>query len=280
MPELPEVENTRRYLLQAGLPGRTFTDVQIGWARSVKRPPVEEFVLGGRGSQAQDVQRRGKYILVSLSKDELPDDPTLILHLGMTGGLRIHPRSRPLPPLLRHTFALDDGRELRFLDPRKFGHLWLVADPQNVLSLLGPEPLDSDFTAEKLAQALAGRNAPIKALLLEQSIVAGLGNLYTDESIYLAGIHPMRPAADLSNEEISRLRDGIINALTTAVAQYDQRRIEAWPDPPFALSPWTIPRRSGEPCPKCGTPVQLIRVRGRSTHFCPKCQPAGVRLVS
>lgn len=279
MPELPEVENTRRYLLQAGLPGRTFTDVQIGWVRSVKRPSVEEFVLGVMGGQVQDVQRRGKYILVPLSKDGQPDDPTLILHLGMTGGLRIHPRSRPLPPMLRHSFALDDGSELRFLDPRKFGHLWLVADPRNVLSLLGPEPLDDEFTAEKLAQALAGRNAPIKALLLEQSIVAGLGNLYADESLYLAGIHPMRPAAGLSVGEISRLRDSIINALTTAVAQYDQSRIEAWPEPPFALSPWTIPRRSGEPCPRCGTPVELIRVRGRSTYFCPQCQLPGGRLV-
>jgi formamidopyrimidine-DNA glycosylase len=279
MPELPEVENTRRYLLQAGLPGRTFTKVQIGWARSVKKPSIEEFVLGVTGGQAQDVKRRGKYILVPLSKNGLPGDHTLILHLGMTGGLRIHPKSRHLPPMLRHSFALDDGRELRFLDPRKFGHLWLVADPQNALSFLGPEPLDGDFTAEKLAQALAGRNAPIKALLLEQSIVAGLGNLYADESLYLAGIHPMRPAADLSPEEISRLRDGIVSALTTAVAEYDQSRIEAWPDPPFALSPWTIPRRSGEPCPRCETPVKLVRVRGRSTYFCPQCQPADLRLI-
>jgi formamidopyrimidine-DNA glycosylase len=279
MPELPEVENTRRYLLQAGLPGCTFTDIQIGWAASVKRPSVEEFVLGVRGGQVQDVQRRGKYILVPLSKDGLSDDPTLILHLGMTGGLRIHPKSRPLPPMLRHSFTLDDGRELRFLDPRKFGHLWLVPGPQNVLSLLGPEPLDRDFTAEKLAKMLAGRNAPIKALLLEQTIMAGLGNLYADESLYLAGIHPMRSAADLSTEEISRLRDGVISALTTALAQYDQSRIEDWPDPPFALSPWTISRRSGELCPNCGTLVELIRVRGRSTYFCPQCQPGSVRLV-
>jgi formamidopyrimidine-DNA glycosylase len=280
MPELPEVENTRRYLIQAGLPGRTFTDAQVGWARSVKRPSVEEFVLGVRGGQVQDVKRRGKYILVPLSRDGLPGGSTLILHLGMTGGLRIHSKSRPLPPMLRHSFTLDDGRELRFLDPRKFGNLWLVADPQSVLSLLGPEPLDDGFTSERLSQALAGRNTPLKALLLEQSVIAGLGNLYADESLCLAGLHPMRSAASLSNEEISRLRDAIIDALTNAVAQYDQSRIEAWLDPPFALSPWSIPRHSGEPCPKCGTPVQLIRVRGRSTYFCPQCQPADLSLIS
>jgi formamidopyrimidine-DNA glycosylase len=268
MPELPEVENTRRYLIKAGLPSRRFKRVNIGWSKSVKHPSLEDFVLGVTGKRVESVQRRGKYILLSLDTQE-----TLIFHLGMTGGLRIHPKSLPAPPLVRHTLALDDGRELRFVDPRKFGHLWLADDPGKVVGSLGPEPLDDSFTPEALAQALGRRSVPIKALLLEQSAIAGLGNLYADESLFLAGIYPERLASDLSSEEVGHLRDAIVRALSYAVAEYDQARKTAWPDPPFALSPWTIPRRIGGPCPKCGGIVEMIRVRGRTTYYCPECQP-------
>ena len=190
MPELPEVENTRRYLVQAGLPGRTFTDADIGWANSVKRPALEDFLLELPGSRIQAVQRRAKYILLPLDTGF-----TLILHLGMTGGLRLQPTSDPSDPMVRHRFSLKDGWELRFLDSRKFAKLWLVSEPASVLPTLGPEPLSEDFTPEALASGLARRHLPIKALLLEQSVVSGLGNLYVDESLYLAGIHPLRPAA-------------------------------------------------------------------------------------
>ena len=272
MPELPEVENTRRYLIQAGLPGRTITGATIGWAKTVKQPSLEDFVLGVRDRRVADVKRRGKYILLPLQGGDSTNPDTLMLHLGMTGGLRVQPQSQPVPPMVRHSFPLDDGRELRFIDPRKFGHLWLVADPDQVLARLGPEPLDPSFTPEALALALDSRNAPIKALLLEQSVVAGMGNLYADESLYLAGIHPLRPTSDLSSEEVSRLRDGIVAALSSAVAQYDQSRADNWPDPPMGLSTWTIPRISGDPCPRCGTPIANIRIRARSTYYCPHCQ--------
>ena len=201
----------------------------------------------------------------------------MILHLGMTGGLRVHPQSQPPPPMVRHTFSLDDGRELRFIDPRKFGHLWLTADPEQVLPTLGPDPLDAGFTPESLASLLEGRNAPIKALLLEQSVVAGMGNLYADESLHLAGIHPLRLAGGLSGEEVSRLRDGIVAALASAVSQYDRSRADNWPEPPMGLSTWTIPRTAGEPCPRCGTAVVNIRVRARGTYYCPHCQPTDSR---
>ena len=272
MPELPEVENARRCLLQAQLPGCTFTGANIGWAKTVKKPGLEEFVLGLRGGRVEAVHRRAKYILLPLNVEDRKTGPTLILHLGMSGGLRVEPASKPEPPMVRHSFPLDDGRELRFVDGRKFGKLWLVDDPQEVLPLLSPDPLDDGFTAEALAHALAGRSAPIKALLLEQSIAAGLGNLYADESLFLAGIHPLRPASGLSSDEVARLRQSIVDALTFGVAVYDQSRVDNWPDPPRALTAWTIPRSPGEACPRCESPMAVTRVRARSTWFCPGCQ--------
>jgi formamidopyrimidine-DNA glycosylase len=267
MPELPEVENMRRYLVQAGLPGRTITGFRTGWPKSVRKPALEKFVLGLSGRRVEAVHRRAKYLLFPLNTGSV-----LILHLGMTGGLRLQDRAQPAHPMVHHVFFLDDGRELRFQDGRKFGKLWLVQNASEVLPTLGPEPLGEDFTPQALGQALAGRNAPVKALLLEQSIVAGMGNLYADESLYLAGIHPLRPASGLSDADVSRLRDAIVAALTSAVAQYDRGRAEGWPEPPLGLEAWTISRQPGAPCPRCGSPISGIRVRGRSTYFCPQCQ--------
>ena len=272
MPELPEVENARRCLLQAELPGRTFTGANIGWANAVKKPGLEDFVLGLRGGRVQAANRRGKYILLPLEGRDWPAERTLILHLGMTGGLSVQPQTQAAHSMVRHSFPLDDGRELRFQDGRKFGKLWLVDDPQEVLPPLSPDPLEKDFTFEYLAQALAGRSAPIKALLLEQSIAAGLGNLYADESLYLSGIHPLRQGSGLSAEEVGRLRASMVNALTAAVAIYTQSRIDNWPYPPRALDTWTIPRQNGDSCPRCHGPMEVTRIRARSTWFCPKCQ--------
>ena len=208
MPELPEVENTRRYLEEIGLPGRTFSGVSIGWARSVRTPALEDFVLGIPNRRIMEIRRRGKYLVLPLTESDFDPAADLILHLGMTGGLRVHPRAQPAPPMVRHTFFLEDDRELRFIDPRKFGHLWLVPDWEDALPPFGPEPLDDSFTSQALAKILNARHAPIKALLLEQSVVAGLGNLYADEALFLAGIHPLRPADGLSGDEISKLRKG------------------------------------------------------------------------
>ncbi len=272
MPELPEVENTRRYLVDAGLPGRTFTGANVTWAKTVKKPSLEAFVSGLKGGTVQGAHRRAKYILLPLSRGDSRTAPTLIIHLGMTGGLRVQQPSHPPHPMLRHTFPLDDGSELRFIDGRKFGKLWLVNDPKEVFPTLGPEPLDDGFTLEGLVLSLKGRNAPVKALLLEQSIVAGMGNIYADESLHLAGIHPMQPASELSTDDILRLRDSIVATLTRAVQIYEQSRNEGWPDPPMALDAWSIPRKAGAPCPRCGGPVSVMRVRGRGTCFCPNCQ--------
>ena len=270
MPELPEVENARRILVRAGLPGKTIVDAHVSWAPTVKTPPLEDFVLGLRSRQVLEVRRRGKYILLPLDSKE-----TFIIHLGMTGGLSVQSASREVDPMVRHTFTLDDGRLLWFRDPRKFGHLWLTADLSETLPPLGPEPLSSDFTAESLAEKLRSRNAPIKALLLEQSVVAGLGNLYVDESLFHSGIHPGRNSGSIIADEISRLRDSIVEVLKAAITLYDKARDELWPDPPSAMHTWTIPRLEGEPCPRCDTPIAGLRIRGRGTFFCPHCQEEG-----
>ena len=272
MPELPEVENTRRYLVDAGLPGRTFTGAEIGWSNTVRLPSVDAFVSGIKGGRVRDVKRRGKYILIPLSRGGSRAAPTLIIHLGMTGGLRVQHASQTAHPMVRHTFTLDDSSQLRFIDARKFGKLWLADDPNEVLPVLGPEPLADGFTLEGLALSFKGRNAPVKAILLEQSIVAGMGNIYADESLFLAGIHPLRPASELSVEDILRLKDSIVVALTQAVQEYEQSRNEGWPDPPMALNAWSMPRKDGAPCPHCDGPVSVIRVRSRGTCFCPQCQ--------
>ncbi|MDE2939566.1 MAG: DNA-formamidopyrimidine glycosylase [Chloroflexota bacterium] len=268
MPELPEVENARRILLRAELPGRSITRANVGWAPTVKLPSLEDFVLGLPLKQILSVNRRGKYILLPLDSDE-----TFIIHLGMTGGVSVQPSDREVDPMVRHTFSLDDGRVLWFRDSRKFGHLWLTSDLPSTLPPLGPEPLSDDLTVDYLSARFRDRNAPAKALLLEQSVVAGLGNLYVDESLFQAHINPTRKAGGLTTAELESLKDCIVNSLTIAIAIYDRARDEHWPDPPSALHTWTVPRTEGEPCPKCGTPIVALRVRARGTFLCPSCQP-------
>ncbi len=268
MPELPEVENTRQYLIRSGLAGRRLGAPEITWAKTVRAPSVGEFIEGVAGRRVADLRRRGKYLIASLD-----DDQFLVLHLGMTGSLRIHDAQSEPPPMVRHTFPLDDGREMRFIDPRKFGHLWLLSDPSGAMRKMGPEPLEPAFTVAVLAELLGSRKAPMKAILLDQSVVAGLGNLYADEALFLSGIHPERAANDLNDDETRALHAAIVQALSHSVAAYSAAREAEWPDPPVALSPWSIPRSADEPCPRCSGAVAMIRVRGRSSWHCPACQP-------
>ena len=240
----------------------------MGWAPTVKLPSLEDFVLGLHSRRVEEIGRRGKYLLLPLDSGE-----TFIIHLGMTGGLSVQPAPREPDPMVRHTFSLDDGRVLWFRDPRKFGHLWLVTDVREALPQLGPEPLSEDFTVESLADKFRGKGAPVKALLLEQSVAAGLGNLYVDESLYRSGIHPARQAGSLNSGEVARLRDSIVSTLESAFSIYDRARDEHWPEPPSALHTWSIPRKEGEPCPRCGGSIATLRVRARGTFFCPACQP-------
>ncbi len=269
MPELPEVESVRRSLLRSGLAGRTITRAEIGWANTVKHPSAEELSASLAGRTVEAVERRAKYLLFPLKG--MPN-ATFAAHLGMTGNLVVQPQEQPPHPMTRHTFALDDGRELRFVDGRKFGKLWLADDLAKILPLLGPEPLEGDFTTEWLADSLAKRNAPVKALLLEQSIAAGVGNIYADEALFLSGIRPDRQASDLSADEVVRLRQGIIDCINAGFAVYDRARDARWPEPPEPMGTWSHPRDAITPCPNCGGKMQSTRIRARGTWFCPRCQ--------
>ena len=269
MPELPEVESVRRSLLRSGLAGRTITSAEIGWAKTVKHPSADEFAASLAGRTVEDVGRRAKYLLFPLAGQP---EATFVAHLGMTGNLVVQPGEQEQHPMTRHVFALDDGRELRFVDGRKFGRLWLADDLGKILPPLGPEPLGDEFTTEWLADSLAKRNAPVKALLLDQSIAAGIGNIYADEALFLSGIRPDRPASELSADEMVRLRQGIIDCLNAGFAVYDRARDLRWPEPPEPMGTWSHPRDAGTPCPNCGGEITSTRIRARGTWFCQGCQ--------
>ncbi len=273
MPELPEVETVLR-TLEPRLHGRAVQDVRCTWPRLIETPALPEFQAGLMGRRFCTFRRRGKYMLFGLD-----DGQTLVVHLRMTGDLRLWPRERAADtPPDKHThliLTLDGGDELRYRDPRKFGRFWLVPDPDLVVGKLGPEPLDPAFTPQDLARRLAGRRAPIKALLLDQRILAGVGNIYADEALFRAGIDPRRPAGSLQAEEVAALHAALREVLAQAVqARGSSLRDYAPPDgtPGTYQEQHQVFRRTGQPCPRCGTPIQRVTVAQRSTHFCPVCQ--------
>ena len=271
MPELPEVETIRRDLLPR-LVGRTVIEVWLSpnAPKLVRRPSPQELAAGLRGRRIEEIARRGKYLLFLLD-----DGRTWIVHLRMTGGLVWRRPSEPQDPYVRARFVLEDGHELRFRDPRKLGEMWLVEDPQEVVGKLGPEPLAEGFTPEALGARLAERRAPVKAVLLDQTALAGLGNIYADEALFAAGVHPRRPAASLSLQEGLRLHRAIGQVLAQALA-YRGTSFRFYVDAQGQKGEHQLHvqvfRRTGQPCYACGTPIERIKVGGRSTHFCPGCQ--------
>ncbi|MGC8838296.1 MAG: bifunctional DNA-formamidopyrimidine glycosylase/DNA-(apurinic or apyrimidinic site) lyase [Anaerolineae bacterium] len=269
MPELPEVENVAR-MLRPAVVGRQVVEARVLWPRSIARPTPEAFCQEVVGREVLSVARRGKVLTLGLTGGRW-----LLVHLRMSGRLLLERVGEPAPVHLRVALGLDDDRELRFVDPRKFGRLWLVGDPEEVLGGLGPEPLDVAFTVEALRARLAGRQARIKPLLLDQRFLAGIGNIYADEALFLAGVHPCRPAASLTEEEVGRLHMALREVLEAAILDGGTtlsayRRPDGSPGEHQALL--RVFRRAGEPCPRCGTPVVRARVGGRGTYFCPRCQ--------
>lgn len=277
MPELPEVETVASDL-RGQITGRRFTEPHILWPRTLAAP--DEAALAERlaGRAVIDVGRRGKYLLIHLS-----DGQTLIVHLRMTGGLSVAPGDSPLleDKHARAWFGLAgiggaDGDALVFTDARKFGRIWLVHDIAEVTGKLGPEPLAWDLTQEAFAARLRRRKVAIKALLLDQTAVAGVGNIYADEALFRAGIHPLRKAATLTDEELSRLYDSLREVLREAI---DKRGtlLRDYRTPygvdGYFRSHLRVYGRRGQPCSNCGGPIERIRVTQRSTHFCPRCQP-------
>lgn len=271
MPELPEVEYVARQL-RAELVGRSIVQAEVLWARTIAGLTPEDFAARIAGQRVTGIDRRGKYLLVHLSGDDV-----LIAHRRMTGNLILLPAGVE-EPYTRVRFVLDDGHQLAFTDPRKFGRLALLAPDELAAALeaLGPEPLDEAFTAAALGARLAGRRRPIKALLLDQSVVAGLGNIYADEALFRAGIHPLRSGASLSTQELEALREGIRGALLTGIEHGGTtfgRHRDIYNEAGRNLEHVEVYRRRGQPCPRCGQSIERIVVAQRGTHFCPNCQP-------
>ena len=274
MPELPEVE-TIRARLAPRLEGRRFERVRIADPRLTRPEPPEAVAATLQGEQVRAVSRRGKYLVF-----EFESGRHLLIHLRMTGNVE-HPAHGGFDadPYRRAVVTLDDGSDVAYRDVRRFG-TWTLLEPGELddyfaARRLGGEPLERTFTSRALARVFAGRRAPVKAALLDQRAAAGIGNIYADEALWRARIHPLRAAGSLTPEEIARLRKGIRAALEMGIARQGAT-LRDYRDPDGARGrmqdEFRVYGRAGEPCHRCGTPVEKIRAAGRGTWFCPSCQ--------
>jgi formamidopyrimidine-DNA glycosylase len=292
VPELPEVETIRRQL-EPAVVGRRIESVRVldeRWTQPASPRAVEGALTGRR---IEGVERRGKYLVLPLD-----DGRALVMHLRMTGNLllrepdeervRVLERERLGAPRLyesstdlrhlRAELALDDGSRLLFTDLRRFGHA-VVLEPAEIegyfATRLGIEPLSGDLTPEALAELAAGRNAPLKSFLLTQTRVAGIGNIYADEALHRAALHPLSPAGSLRIEDCERLARGIVEALEAGLrlggASMDDY-LDARGERGAMQDEFLVHTREGEPCPRCGEPIRRIVVGGRSTYYCAACQ--------
>jgi formamidopyrimidine-DNA glycosylase len=264
MPELPEVETIVRGLRQP-LVGRTFTGVTVLWPNSIKTP-ITELQQRLPGQRIEAITRRAKYLQFHLSGGD-----TLFIHLKMSGELLVEPVSEPRHPHVRTFFGLDNAHELRFKDTRKFGRVYLVADPGQVVGKLGPEPLVGDFTVADFKGLFQRKKGRLKALLLNQEFIAGVGNIYADESCFLAGIDPRRQADTLTVGELEKLYYAIRQVLNEGITHKGASFDSVYRGGEFQ-DHFQVYGRTGDPCLTCGTPIVRAVLGGRSTHFCPNCQ--------
>jgi formamidopyrimidine-DNA glycosylase len=270
MPELPEVETIKNELTPHVV-GHKITDVTIFWDRIVQQPSVKEFRSRLIGQEITGVTRRGKHLLFNLTSGKV-----LIVHLRMSGSLLLNPTSAELDKFIRAIFHLDNEIKLYFRDPRKFGKMWLVKDASSVVGKLGPEPLEAGLTPQILAKLLHNRTAPIKALLCDQTFIAGIGNMYADEALFAAGIHPLREGKSLPQDEIKLLHHAIQKVLLAGIGKKGASVINYYrPGGELGTAhfEFKVAHRRGENCPVCGTPIQRLPIRNRGSYFCPKCQP-------
>jgi formamidopyrimidine-DNA glycosylase len=281
VPELPEVETICRQLAPE-IVGRRIEAAEVLDERWSRPHPPGLVEAGLRGRKITSVGRRGKYILVGLD-----DGATLAMHLRMTGNLVIGearfgaPRlyeAPTEPAYLRAELTLDDGRRLQFTDARRFGHAALLPAGElepYLATRLGVEPLGGELTPELIGRLAAGRSAPLKSFLLDQKAIAGIGNIYADEALHRARLHPLSPAGSMRREHCEELRDGIVAALEAGIANggssIDDYR-DARGERGSMQDEFLVHTREGEPCPRCGGPIARIVVAGRSTYFCAGCQ--------
>ncbi|GCE13541.1 bifunctional DNA-formamidopyrimidine glycosylase/DNA-(apurinic or apyrimidinic site) lyase [Tengunoibacter tsumagoiensis] len=302
MPELPEVEYTARQL-RASVVGATIREAEVFWERTIKHPALPDFLAQIAGRTIENVRRRGKFLIIDLSGELF-----LSVHRRMTGnflllqpgwtvdtslqerdqaawntkGPTYHASSEAIEghetKYCRVSLLFEDGRCLLFTDPRKFGTIGLWAQSQETEAFrgLGPEPLGADFTAEGLQCSLVGRRTAIKQLLLDQTIVAGVGNIYADEALFYASLHPLRRADSLSASEIALLHEGIVTVLTRGIehggTSFNSYR-DLWGEAGENFNHVQVYQQDGKPCVRCGTLIERIVIAQRSAHFCPGCQP-------
>jgi len=270
MPELPEVETIARTLREGAqgpaLPGRRITGVTARWPRHFTTPKLPTFRKRIRDRRILDVSRRGKYLVFPL------DQETMLIHLRMSGDLRLAPSEEEAERFEHTLFHLDNGWDLRFSDARKFGRVSLVSDTRQVLGSLGPEPLDGDFTPDLLGELLASHQRMLKPLLLDQSFIAGIGNIYADEALHIAGLHPLRRSDTLNNGQVYALWKGIREALQAGL-EHNGASIDWVYRGGSFQNHFRVYGREGDPCFSCGTAISRIVVGQRGTHLCAHCQP-------
>jgi formamidopyrimidine-DNA glycosylase len=267
MPELPEVETIKNELAPNVI-GHRIKSIKLLWERTLQQPSKEELERIVRGQEITGIERRGKYLILNLGSGY-----KLILHMGMSGSLMLG-QDNP-PPHTRAIIHLDNDMNIYFNDPRKFGKMYLVKECEHVFDKLGIEPLSPDFTTQSLAEILKSRKSPVKSVLMNQSLIAGIGNMYADEALFASRIHPLRPADSLTEEEIKSLHQAIQDVLRqgiknkgASVTNYFRPDGEAG----TAHKEFRVAHRKDKPCPVCNTPIQRICVNQRGTCFCPCCQ--------
>lgn len=283
MPELPEVETIVRKLrngqpVERGLPaypppiGHVITRVWTDWPRAAY-PSADVLVQHLPGHRIESLSRRGKYIVFTLSPGG-PVSPSfhLLIHLKMSGRLDVLKAETPQDKHVHFVFGLDNGYELRFCDARKFGRVYLVSDVAQVTGALGPEPLDEAFTLRRFRQLVAKKSGALKPLLLDQTFVAGIGNIYADEALWRARLYPLRRADSLSPAEVAALYRGIRAALTDGIRHEGAAVDWVYPDGNYQ-DHLRVYGRTGQPCRRCHAAIRRIVVGQRGTHFCPRCQP-------
>lgn len=264
MPELPEVESTVRRL-RPEIIGQKISDCQLSWARTVVTHTAGELRKLLKGAYIQEISRRGKYIIIALSTKDF-----LLVHLRMSGHLEIRSEISLREPHDRLIISFESKSILAFNDPRKFGKIHLLKDPQEILFKLGPEPTDTIVTAEFLYQRLRKKKTKIKALLLDQSWMAGLGNIYADEVLWRSRIHPAKQALRLTKNHAALLASNARNVITDAI-QFGGTDFGDGVVPGGAFVPEAY-GREGEPCSRCRTEIKRITIAQRSSYFCSRCQ--------